>query len=157
MKKFFAPLVALATLCTLPAIAAETQQLGKPFTLTSATPIADVLSNPASFEGKQVQVKGKVTGVCQMMGCWMALTDTATGKMIRIKVVDGEIHFPGDSVGKNAVAEGKLMKIELTREEVVQRAKAQAELRKQKFDESKITAGETIWQIAGTGAVVLED
>lgn len=153
MKKFFASLFILSSLCTLPAIA-ENIQLGKPLTLQSATPIADILSNPASFDGKQVQVKGKVTGVCQMMGCWMAITDTATGKMIRIKVVDGEITFPGDSVGRTAVAEGKLTKIELSREEVVARAKQQAEARKQKFDPAKITAGEVIWQIAGTGAVI---
>lgn len=156
MKKLFVTLCILSSLCTLPAIA-ENIQLGKPFTLTAATPIADILSNPASFDGKQVQVKGKVTGVCQMMGCWMALTDSATGKMIRIKVVDGEITFPGDSVGKNAVAEGKLTKIELSRDEVVARAKQQAELRKQKFDPAKITGGEVIWQIAGTGAVIAEE
>lgn len=156
MKKYLAPLFILSSLCTLPAIA-ENIQLGKPLTLTSATPIADILSNPASFDGKQVQVKGKVTGVCQMMGCWMALTDSATGKMIRIKVVDGEITFPGESVGKLATAEGKLMKIELSREEVVARAKQAAEARKQKFDPSKITGGETIWQIAGTGAVIAEE
>ena len=49
------------------------------------------------------------------------------------------------------------MKIELSREDVLARAKAQAEMRKQKFDPSKITGGETIYQIAGTGAVVAED
>ncbi|MBS1836028.1 MAG: DUF4920 domain-containing protein [Acidobacteria bacterium] len=155
MKKFFAPLFVLTSFCTLPAIA-ETQ-LGKPLSLTSATPIADILSSPASYDGKQVQVKGKVTGVCQMMGCWMAITDTASGKMIRIKVVDGEITFPGESVGRNAVAEGKLTKIELSREDVVARAKQAAEQRKQKFDASKITSGETIWQIAGTGAVIADE
>ena len=46
-------------------------------------------------------MKGKVTEVCQMMGCWMSLADVASGKLIMIKVNDGDIVFPKDSIGKS--------------------------------------------------------
>jgi hypothetical protein len=134
---------------------AETK-LGKPLTLKEATPIATVLAEPGPYVGKMVQVKGKITEVCQMQGCWMALTDTATNKMIRIKVNDGEIVFPTEAVGKTAIAEGTLTKIEMTREQALASAKHEAEERGRKFDPSKIKSGQTIYQIRGLGAVVLD-
>ena len=41
-----------------------------------------------------------------MMGCWMMLHDGA-GSAVRIKVNDGEIVFPKDSPGREAIAEGR--------------------------------------------------
>ena len=131
-------------------------RLGKPLALKETTPIETVLSSPALFAGKQVQVKGKITEVCQMAGCWMALKDTQSGKSIRIKVNDGEIVFPGESVGKTAIAEGAFTKIELSRDQAVAQAKHEAEERGRKFDPSKVKSGVTIYQIHGTGAVVLD-
>ena len=49
------------------------QKLGKPLTLTKSMAVGDVLANPAPLAGKTVQVKGKVSEVCQMAGCWMSL------------------------------------------------------------------------------------
>jgi hypothetical protein len=43
--------------------------LGKPLTLKTQTPIADISAKPADFVGKTLQVKGKITEVCQTMGC----------------------------------------------------------------------------------------
>lgn len=136
-------------------VSAETK-LGKPLTLKETTSIETVLSTPASFTGKLVQVKGKITEVCQMQGCWMALTDPKSNKMIRIKVNDGEIVFPTEAVGKTAIAEGKLTKIELTREQAIASGKHEADERGRKFDPSTVTSGKTIYQIRGTGAVVLD-
>src|SRR5229473_682736 len=101
------------------------RKLGKPLTLKSPVPVEKILGAPDQFVGKTVQVKGKVTEVCQMMGCWMNLTD-GSGKMIRIKVEDGDITFPKDSVGKMAVAEGKLTRSELSKEQVIAVAKHEA-------------------------------
>jgi hypothetical protein len=134
---------------------AETK-LGKPLSLKETTPIETVLSTPASFTGKVVQVKGKITEVCQMQGCWMALTDTASNKMIRIKVNDGEIVFPTEAVGKTAIAEGTFTKIEMSREQALASAKHEAEERGRKFDPATVKSGKTIYQIRGLGAVVLD-
>ena len=134
--------------------AAETK-LGKPLTLDRATSIAEVNANAPSLVGKTIQVKGRVSEVCEMMGCWMQLVDDS-GKSIKIKVKDGEIVFPKESVGKTAIAEGTLAKIDLTKEQAIAAAKHEAEERGRKFDASSVKGPVTIYQISGTGAVILE-
>ena len=152
MTKYAIPLsLSVFSICAF----AETK-LGKPLALKETSAIDAVLSNPASFNGKPVQVKGKITEVCQMMGCWMALSDSASGKSIRIKVNDGEIVFPGESVGKMAIAEGTFTEIKLSREQALAQAKHEAEERGRKFDASKIKSGVVMYQIRGTGAVLLD-
>ena len=132
---------------------AAVQDLGKPLTLKKPTTIAKVMAKPEKFVGKTVQVKGKVTEVCQMMGCWMDLTDGA--QSIHIKVDDGVIVFPKESVGKQALAEGKLIKIELTKEQAIAQAKHTAEEQGRKFDPASVKGGTTIYQIEGSGARLL--
>jgi hypothetical protein len=132
-------------------------KLGKPLRLKHPTPIAELTAKPDALVGKTVQTKGRVTEVCQMMGCWMALVDPATEASIRVKVNDGDIEFPKDSVGKTAVAEGTLIRLVLTKEQAVARAKHEAEEQGRKFDASRITGGATIYQIQGTGAVILDE
>lgn len=142
----------LAMLCVA-GFAADTK-LGQPLTLKSATPIKDVLASPDQYAGKTVQVKGKITEVCEMMGCWTNLADDS-GKMIKIKVNDGEIVFPKDTVGKTAIAEGTLKKIELTREQAIARAKHEAEEQGKKFNPASVKSGGTVYQIQGNAAVIL--
>ena len=115
--------------------------------------IATLLSHAGDYAGKTVQVKGKITEVCQMMGCWMDLTNE-DGQKVRIKVEDGDIVIPKDSAGKQAVAEGKFTKLELSREQAVAQAKEEAEEKGRKFDPASVKSGVTIYQIQGTGAVI---
>jgi hypothetical protein len=140
---------------TLVAAAAEVR-LGKPLTLKEPSTIADVNAKSERLVGKTVQVKGKVTEVCQMMGCWMALVDPVSQSMIRIKVNDGDIVFPKESAGRMALAEGSLVRLQLSKEQMIAGARHEAEEQGRKFDASKITGGGTIYQIQGTGAVILE-
>lgn len=128
--------------------------LGKPLELKKQTPIADLEKSPAGYAGKTVQVRGRVAEVCEKMGCWMNLVDPASNARVRIKVKDGEIVFPKDAVGKMAVAEGRFVKIELTREQAIERARHEAEENKKPFDPSSITGPVTIYQIQGSGAVI---
>lgn len=128
-------------------------KLGKPLTLKEAMPLATLVAHADEYAGKTVQVKGKITSVCQMMGCWMELTNDA-GQHVRIKVEDGDIVFPKNAAGKMAVAEGKFTKTELSREQALARAKEDAEESGRKFDPSKIKTGTTLLQIQGTGAVI---
>jgi hypothetical protein len=137
-------------------VSAGEVKLGKPLTLKETTPIAQVAAQPDQYAGKMVQVKGKVTEVCQMMGCWTNLVDESSGKSIRIKVNDGEIVFPKDSVGKTMLAEGELKKIELTKEQAIARAKHEAEEQKRKFDPKSVKGAVTIVQLQGTGAVLYQ-
>ena len=151
MKRFTLFLSCLALL-TLSATAG--QPLGKPPALKQRTAISDLAAQPEKYVGKTVQVRGRVTEVCEKMGCWMNLVDPATSARVRVKVKDGEIVFPKDAVGKMAVAEGKFVKIELTREQALERARHEAEENNKPFDPASITGPVTIYQIQGTGAVI---
>ena len=128
-------------------------KLGKPLSKSETLPVETLLSKPASYLGNTVQVKGTITEVCQMMGCWMNLE--SGGKSIRIKVEDGQLEFPKDAAGRTAIAEGKLTKLELTRQQALAQAKHEAEEMHHKFDPAKVKGPATMYQIEGVGAVIL--
>ena len=149
MRSLFAAVLAVGLL------SAADLKLGKPLTLKDATPLATLLDKPAAYVGKTVQVKGKIAAVCQMMGCWMDLTND-DGRALRIKVNDGEIEFPKDASGKMAVAEGRFDKLELTQKQAAARAEEEAKESGRKFDPASVKGPMTIYQLQGSGAVILE-
>ncbi|HUQ91410.1 MAG TPA: DUF4920 domain-containing protein [Bryobacteraceae bacterium] len=130
-------------------------KLGKPLTLKIALPVKEVMADPDQYVGKIIQVKGKITEVCQMMGCWTNLVDPESSRMIRVKVEDGDIVFPKDAIGKIAIAEGVLRKIELTRDQAVARARHEAEEQGRKFNPAAVKGGATVYQLQGTGALIV--
>jgi hypothetical protein len=144
-------LVAFAAAVAL--LSAADTKLGKPLAVKEPVAIATLLSKPAGYVGKTVQVKGKITGVCQEMGCWMYIADEQ-GRKIRIKVEDGDIVFPKDGAGRIATAEGVFTKLELTREQAIEAAREEAKDSNKPFDPSSIKSGTVDYQIQGTGAVV---
>jgi hypothetical protein len=146
----------IAGIAAVSLLCAAEIKLGKPLTVKEPMPLATLLAHPEDYVGKTVQVKGKITEVCQMMGCWLNLTNDA-GQMLRIKVNDGEIEFPKDAAGKTAVAEGKFTRTELTHEQAVALAREEAEDRGKKFDPARVKGGMTLLQIQGTGAVILSN
>ncbi|MBI1787390.1 MAG: DUF4920 domain-containing protein [Acidobacteria bacterium] len=127
--------------------------IGKPLTLAEPTPLSQIAARPEKYAGQIVQVTGRVTEVCEMMGCWMNLVDTAN-QSIRIKVDDGEMVFPKTAVGKTAIAEGKLTRLQLTRDQAIARARHEAEEQGRKFNSDSIKSGATLYQIQGSGAVI---
>ena len=153
--RYLPAIILIACLAALPLLGAD-ENIGAPLTLRTQTPIADLLTKPAKFVGRSVQVKGKATDVCQMMGCWIQLADPTTGASIRIKVSDGDMAFPKDSVGKMVVAEGTFSELKLTHQQAVERAKHEAEEKGRKFDPASVKGPVTILQIQGTGAVILQ-
>ena len=134
-------------------IAGETR-LGKALAPGTPVSVSELMRAPDASVGKVVQVKGKITEVCEKMGCWMQLVDADGG--VRVKVNDGDIVFPKSSIGKTAVAEGTLKKLELTKEQAIARAKHEAEERGTKFNPASVQSGAVIYQIQGTGAVIFE-
>jgi hypothetical protein len=115
-----------------------------------ATPITQLLAKPADFQGKTVRVEGIVTGVCTMMGCWMALApaDAPKGPAILIKVDDGVIVFPASARGKRATAQGIV-------ERVGTDSEGQEAAREHATHEGRAkTDSATTWQIKATGAIV---
>ena len=148
MRKFAATLIAVA------AVAGAATKLGRPLILSQPQAVREVLANPDALVGKAVQVKGKVTEVCQMAGCWMALADLETAKVLRVKVNDGDIVFPKEAVGKVAIAEGMLTKLTLTRDQAVAMARHEAEEQGRKFNPASVKTGAVIYQLKGAGAVI---
>jgi hypothetical protein len=132
-------------------LSAADSQLGKPLSVKEPVAISTLLAKPADYVGKTVQVKGKITGVCQEMGCWMYVADEQ-GRKIRIKVNDGEIVFPKDGAGRIATAEGVFTKLVLTREQAIEAAREEARVSKKPFDPASVKTVD--YQIQGTGAVI---
>jgi hypothetical protein len=149
MRLLFSLVLAAGVLC------AEVK-LGKPLELKEPVTVSALNAKASDLLEKTVQVKGKVTEVCQMMGCWMALAEPGTTQTIRIKVNDGEIVFPKDAAGKSAIAEGKLVKITMTKEQAVAQAKHEAEEQGRKFDPKSVKGPSVSYQIQGSGAVILD-
>lgn len=151
MKKTLAALV-LVALAAAPALAAT--KYGKP--LTDATPVkvSELMAKPDAYVGKVVKIEGLVTEVCPKRGCWINVAGDKEFQTIRVKVEDGVIVFPLTDKGKKVVAEGTFTKMELTKEQAIERAKHHAEETKTKFDPASVTGPQTVYQIQGTGAVV---
>jgi hypothetical protein len=87
----------------------EETKIGAGVTLTEATPIAAIVKSPEDFAGKTVRVDGVATAVCQEMGCWMAVAESAKegAPMVRLKVEhEGAIKFPVTAKGKRVSAQG---------------------------------------------------
>lgn len=95
---------------------------GEGVTITEPIAISTLLSAPDGYVGKRVRVDGVITAVCKMRGCWMQVTDPDTGQGVRVKVEDGVIVFPYESMGHRAAAEGVFEAIKLTPEQVAARA-----------------------------------
>jgi len=98
------------TACEPATYADEALQLGEKLfngvTLSTSTPIADIIAAPANFEGKVVRVEGFIVTVCQEQGCYVTLQSPAADQL-NLKVVDGVLDFRDHaSVGNYAIGEG---------------------------------------------------
>jgi len=153
----FLPALALCVSLVSPsALFAAEEKLGAPLTVKEQTPIATLMSKPVRYVGRVIQVKGKVSAVCEKAGCWMTLTDSGSGATVRIKVNDGEIVFPKDAAGKTAIAEGTFTEVRLTHEQAVAQARHEAEEKGRSFDPASVKGPVTYYQVKATGAIVLE-
>jgi len=160
MKAFLFPTVIFILLSGIIIAQNEDATLGSEITLTEKTKISDILADPESYLDKTVLVEGEVLDVCPKMGCWMELKsdspveEAEVVEKIKVKVKDGEIIFPMEAIGQNALVEGKVYKIELTQEEAVGYFEHIAEESGKDFDPSTITGPMTIYQIKGSGAEI---
>jgi len=143
----------LTVLSALPLSAAE-MNLGKPIDVKKTTDIKELLTSPDQYLGKDVKIEGEITAVCQNMACWINVKDGSTPETITVKVNDGEIVFPKDGTGKKVVAQGKLEKIDMTREQYIAYLQHQAVESRAKIDTSSISTGKAVYRIKGSGAVV---
>lgn len=137
----------------LSALAGEST-FGKGVTLKETTRISDLYSAPDKFVGKEVRVEGTITDVCSKRGCWMQIASDKEFQTLRFKVEDGVIVIPMEAKGKKAVAQGKLAKSELSKEQALEQAKHFAEENGKPFDPKSVTGPQTVLTLHGTGAVI---
>lgn len=68
-----------------------------------AVPVADVLADPAAYEGRPVRMRGPIASVCQESGSWIRLGTADENAFVRFK--DYGFFVPEDAAGE-AVVEG---------------------------------------------------
>jgi len=117
--------------------------------------VSELLNNQQKNEGQKVQIRGTITDVCPMKGCWVKVTDPVTKKDIEVKVKDDVIIFPKDSKGKRIVAEGKLIKKVLSKEKAIQHLRHRAHELGISFDPKTVTGPLEVWRIDGKGAKII--
>ncbi len=145
-------IAALSLLLILPGCGSS--EFGKPLTINQATPIAEILREPAKFNGKRVLVEGTITEVCEMMGCWIMIQGADEKEALRFKVEDGVIVFPMGVKGKVARAEGVVSVKEMSVDDQITEGQHHADETGAKFDASAITGPKTRVQLNGDGAVI---
>jgi hypothetical protein len=150
-----AVLVLLLTACgaapqTTPAF--EGEPYGEPLTLTTLTPIPDIVAAPEQYVGERVLVEGMVVDVCNTQGCWMEVE--SGDAQIQVKVDDGVIVFPMSAKGRTALVEGLVERRDLTSEQAFAAAAHRAEEQGEVFDSTSVFEATTIFRIRGLGALI---
>ena len=83
-----------------------------------AIPLADVLKDPAKFDGQTVTVQGVIVRSCKREGCWMDLGEKQGGRSVRVTFGDHAFFIPLNAAGLNARAQGVFTTKTLSKEKV---------------------------------------
>ncbi len=147
-------LLSVSTLLGLSSASQASQQFGPALDPAKAVSVAQVLAEPAKYQGQQLVVKGKIDAVCQKQGCWMQFQTASSEPTFRIKVKDDDMVFPVSAKGKTAYASGKLsgkpLDLAQTRRYLQHRAEEQGET----FDPATVTAPITLFQLAPESVLI---
>lgn len=118
--------------------------------------ISTLLADPESYIDKDVTVFGTIVSVCRHRGCWMELASDARFEKLRIKVRDGEMVFPLQAKGRQALATGRLKEIQLNLEETKQYKVNLAKRRGETLDTESITTSMSLYQLSPRGVKVFD-
>lgn len=156
MRAFLLSSVLVLTVSAALAEKCDKVSYGAGVKLTESTPVAAILDQPAAYTGKDVRIEGEIKSVCEAAGCWMELAAAEGDRTLKVKVRDGEIVFPVSARGKQAVAQGKVEEIEMSRDKYIKFRKHSAEEGGGTFDEASVQGDGPFryYQLAGTGAEI---
>jgi hypothetical protein len=91
----------------VPSDKAAPGKFGAQITEQTTTPLETLVADPTKFKDQTVRTEGKVTAVCQEMGCWMEIGDPEHGAHVKMA---GETFFiPKDAAGRHAIVQGKVL------------------------------------------------
>lgn len=118
------------------------------------TPISEILADPDAWAGKKVQIQGKISGVCAHQGCWIDISSPEDATL-RVKVDDGVIVFPQESLGHEAVAEGEVEILDMERDKYEAWLQHVAEEEDREFDPNEVGDGPyRIVRLKGLGSEI---
>jgi len=81
--------------------------LGEPIT-SRLVPLAEIARSPTHYENQLVTTTGRVTAVCQEMGCWMEIQDESGQAHVRMH---GHTFFvPKTAAGHVARVQAKVLR-----------------------------------------------
>ena len=80
------------------------EYFGEEISWDGAKDVAELLSLGEEAEG-ELKVRGVITDVCQMKGCWMKV-DLGNGETMRVTFKDYGFFVPKDAAGREVVIEG---------------------------------------------------
>ena len=143
----------VATLLCATLVHAKVYSYGKPVTPGAATAVSAILDNPEQYIGKPVKIQGMVIEVCAKRGCWIYVAGDRPGEKIQVKVTDGEIVFPMEASGRNAIVEGVVEELNISREEMIRYLQHMAEEKGQPFDPATVK-DERMIRLRGLGAEI---
>lgn len=87
--------------------AVASKKFGAAITEQTSTPLTALVKEPGKFSAQTVRTEGKVSAVCQEMGCWMEISDPAG--QAHIKMAGHSFFIPKDASGHRAVVQGKVL------------------------------------------------
>ena len=148
-------LISMLMLAGGTALAGQGQVYGKGVAAADTVKVSDLMANPDAFVGKTIRVQGTAVAVCAHRGCWVNIASDQEGQTVRVKVKDGEIVFPAELVGDQLLAEGVWTSNELDLETTRKVCAADAQKHGKEFDPESVTECMTLYQLSGTGAVVV--
>ena len=150
-------LVAALLLLSFPDLTfAKNLNFGTEVDVKQVTKISTILQQPDKYLSSPVTIKGTVVGVCKKRGCWMTIASDKRFENLRIKVRDGDMVFPMSAKGSQAIATGKLNKIEFDLERTKQIKAQQAIAKNEVFDPASVTEPLVIYQLVPTGVSILD-
>ena len=86
----------------------KSQAYGKEVSENKVLTIKEIETNNADYDGESVKIKGKITEVCQDMGCWFKVKD-GTGIMYVDLEMGRNFTIPKNSGKQPVVVEGKFV------------------------------------------------
>jgi hypothetical protein len=116
--------------------APEEVKLGMALAGAEQVAVADLLKDPAAYEGKTVRVSGQIKDFCSHRRAWFGVSTKDGRQMIRVFAAP-RFTAPADCKGKTVVAEGKVELITLKPDDAQHYAKEHKFLTKEEIESGK--------------------
>jgi len=120
------------------------------------TSLEKILATPTDYLQSPITIQGKITAVCKKRGCWAEMV-AGDGKILKIKVRDGQTVIPMSARGKQAYATGMLTAIKLSKDQAILYLEHMAQDKQQNFERQNVTAGITIYNLRPSALKIIDN